>query len=903
MQPKTTDKNLSTDASMYLLSCKKVGTHALCVNVLISCLVSTKDNASDENKIDILIDIKDSLGAIQSQNKFSVLKSENKHQIATLNLELASLKPGKYSAEAYLAKLDKNTLTANDDLACNFDFEISTNKSLWINALPSYLSLISINSTEWTQPTILSVRGSVKNIGLHPWVRNHGLGSVKLGGILSSESNDEVQITSEYRYELPKQSIKPQESFDFIFIISIANLTPGKYELILDMVKEGDFWFRQFFGDSGSLLKFEINEKLAHTDLPGSLFISKNVKFQSTQRANLVFICPTLPEFDKSTGGKRLFTLLMLLRNLGYDVIYLYEYESERSEIYKSKLDSIGITAQSNPLGFLLHNSQDSSTVFIIGWYPCALRNIDAIKSVFPNNKIIIDSVDIHWKRNHRALLEGLNDSSKEQLEKEKLDEKRVYSLANEVWVVSETDQKELWAELPSCPTRVIPVPIDDIFEKKEKNQNRDILNVLFVGGFNHPPNISAAIWAVQICKRVHEKYNLQLKLHIIGSNPPSEVANLHNDSSVFVHGFVEDLSTFYHRAFASLVPLKFGAGVKGKVTEALSYGIPVITNHIGLEGLDLPDEYQKLTGETTEQLADCLAWSLKNNSIASEIAEKSFKILQNTIGKNLIEVLLDKSIMYPPVTIAIVTYNKLKLLEKCLDSLLKFTIHPNFRVAVWSNGCTDGTVEYLKKKRAEYPKLLDIHLNPTNEYFIKPNNSLFNIYDTDDIVLINNDIEFIDEKWLIALADAAYSSTTVACSGGLTISEDGLVLEAGARILPNGYGINEFRGSPQANPEISKFRYVGYSSGCFLYLRRDAINKVGLLDEIYYPMYFEDCDWQYRAHKLGLKTLFTPYAKAIHREGSSAGNDPALGLKQFQDTNRIKFIQRFASVLDDLQY
>ena len=906
MQLKSVSQESTNNVSIYLVSCKKIGSRALSINTLICATILEKFNLSKNDCCKISIWIKDSNDIHCTEESFTFELSdiaEIKYKITTLNLDLTSFKLDKYLAIVKLVSFGDCDLSHNDNITCNFEFEITSDNRLWINALPSYLSLISINSTEWTQPTILSVRGTVKNIGSRQWIRQTGLGSVKLGGILSCKSNEDIKIISEYRYELPSTNIQPQSSFDFIFIISIANLEAGNYDLMLDLVREGDFWFRQYFGDSGSLLQFTIKEKLTHSSLTPSLFVSREINFQTTKRTKLVFICPTLPEFDKSTGGKRLLTILKLLRKSQYEITFLYEYESERNQIYIDELISIGINSFSNPLGYLLQNPQTKDTVFIIGWHTCGSRNLDAIKSMYPDNKIILDSVDIHWKRNKRAALQNLSDLSKEQLERDKLEEKRIYQSVNEVWVVSEVDQKELLAEIPNCSTRIIPVPLDDNPYKTPHKQSTKVFDILFVGGFNHPPNISAAIWAAQICKYTKQKFDLELKLHIIGSNPPKEVAHLHNDSDVFVHGFVENLSSFYQSASAAIVPLKFGAGVKGKVTEALSYGIPVITNHIGIEGLELPAEYEKLTAETTEQFANCLAWSLNNHSIASKIAEDSFKLLQQSISQTSIQALLNKSITYPSVTIVIITYNKLSLLKTCLESLLKFTIHPNYRIAIWSNGCIDGTVEYLRQKRQENPKLLDIHLNPTNEYFIKPNNSLFDIYDSDDIVMINNDIEFIDDKWLIALSDAAYSSTTIACAGGLTISAEGLVLEAGARILPNGYGINEFRGSPLENPEIAKFRYVGYSSGCFLYLRRDAIDKVGNLDELYYPMYFEDCDWQYRAHKLGLKTVFTPYAKAIHREGSSAGTDTSTGLKQFQDANRIKFIQRFASVLDDLQY
>ena len=120
-----------------------------------------------------------------------------------------------------------------------------------------------------------------------------------------------------------------------------------------------------------------------------------------------------------------------------------------------------------------------------------------------------------------------------------------------------------------------------------------------------------------------------------------------------------------------------------------------------------------------------------------------------------------------------------------------------------------------------------------------------------------------------------------------------GSVSEAGATIDRNGYGRNIGRGSnPQAR-ELQRQRYVGFCSGCFLYLRRDALNAIGLLDENFHPMYYEDAEWQYRAHQHGLRTIYQPRCKVIHREGSSAGTDLSSGTKRYQEINREKFLKK----------
>ena len=110
---------------------------------------------------------------------------------------------------------------------------------------------------------------------------------------------------------------------------------------------------------------------------------------------------------------------------------------------------------------------------------------------------------------------------------------------------------------------------------------------LLFVAGFNHPPNIDAAVWFVETVLPSLRDSIPGLRLHIAGSNPSQVVLDLASDD-VTVHGYVsdEELISLYGRAACAVVPLRFGAGVKGKVLEAIRYGVPLVTTSIGAEGI-----------------------------------------------------------------------------------------------------------------------------------------------------------------------------------------------------------------------------------------------------------------------------------------------------------------------------
>ena len=130
----------------------------------------------------------------------------------------------------------------------------------------------------------------------------------------------------------------------------------------------------------------------------------------------------------------------------------------------------------------------------------------------------------------------------------------------------------------------------------------------MFVGGFAHPPNADAVLWfAREIYPKIREK--LEVPFYIVGSKVTEEIQALEQPGNgIIVKGFVseEELSELYRTCRIVVVPLRYGAGVKGKVIEALYNGAPVVTTSIGAEGIaeaesvmyikDAPEEFAEET-------------------------------------------------------------------------------------------------------------------------------------------------------------------------------------------------------------------------------------------------------------------------------------------------------------------
>ena len=157
--------------------------------------------------------------------------------------------------------------------------------------------------------------------------------------------------------------------------------------------------------------------------------------------------------------------------------------------------------------------------------------------------------------------------------------------------------------------------------------------DLVFVGGFQHPPNIDAVCWFVgQVMPLLRANGSAPL-LHIIGSKVPSAVLDLTADD-VIVHGFVADIAPYLDNCRLSIAPLRYGAGVKGKVNMAMSYGLPVVATSIAVEGMHVRPGTDVMVADTAADFAaaieraydDALLWqTLSDNGLANVAEHFSF--------------------------------------------------------------------------------------------------------------------------------------------------------------------------------------------------------------------------------------------------------------------------------------
>lgn len=250
---------------------------------------------------------------------------------------------------------------------------------------------------------------------------------------------------------------------------------------------------------------------------------------------------------------------------------------------------------------------------------------LDFFRKKAPQAKIVYDMVDIHYLRMERGLEIKYDKNRAKELVYYKHIETELCKQADKIAVISDKEKEFMTAFVdPSKLFTVsnvhnLKVKPEDMpsFEKRE--------GIFFIGTFLHDPNVDAVEILYHHIMPLVWNVLPDLKITIIGSEAPESIEKM-NSERFEIAGFVEDIIPYYEKCFASVSPLRFGAGVKGKIGQALEYTLPVLTTEIGAEGMFLEngvtalisgnEDYQKFADNIIEICTNESTWNtLHNNS------------------------------------------------------------------------------------------------------------------------------------------------------------------------------------------------------------------------------------------------------------------------------------------------
>ena len=316
-------------------------------------------------------------------------------------------------------------------------------------------------------------------------------------------------------------------------------------------------------------------------------------------RLHALVIDADVPRYDRDSGSLRMFELLRGLRDSGSRVTFLPDTLAA-AEPYAGRLQSLGVEVLRGPLDLRSELQRLGRTVgLVVASRPqVAARYLDALREHMPDALLVYDTVDLQHVREGRAEELGVGRPPKaEALRELELALIRSYDLTV---TITEQESERVLAEVPDAGVVVIPNANEPRVTAPGPDGRE---GVVFVGGFQHPPNFDAVVELVHHIMPLVWRELPGCRLTIVGPEARAELEALASER-VHVAGWVEDLDPVLDGARAMVAPLRYGSGMKGKITQSLAAGLPVVTSTVGAEGLAATGGEQLLVADDPEEFA-----------------------------------------------------------------------------------------------------------------------------------------------------------------------------------------------------------------------------------------------------------------------------------------------------------
>jgi GT2 family glycosyltransferase/tetratricopeptide (TPR) repeat protein len=352
-------------------------------------------------------------------------------------------------------------------------------------------------------------------------------------------------------------------------------------------------------------------------------------------REKVLIISHLPPMFDMAGGSFRLFEKVRSLSRK-YNLAYV-SCDTGGKERYVEIMRELDVTVYCGYLGEevtttgsptldveAIIRDNEFKAVFIEFYYTANLY-VDMIKRVSPRTPVIVDSYDIHFLREEREAVLTSEFELLSALDRNKRMELYAYEKADIVTTVTDDDRQVLLKEIPGQDVRISTHPVS-IPEGKPVKEGRD--GVVFIGGFTHRPNVDAVLHFYHDIFPLIQNEVPDIKVYIVGNKPPDEILRLQCDNFI-ITGFVTDTGEYLQKSLVSIAPLRYGAGLKAKVLEAMGAGVPVVTTTIGAEGIGASDNEHVMISDSPEGFAEKVAQLYRDEKLWEKVAGK---------GKSLVE-------------------------------------------------------------------------------------------------------------------------------------------------------------------------------------------------------------------------------------------------------------------------
>jgi len=360
----------------------------------------------------------------------------------------------------------------------------------------------------------------------------------------------------------------------------------------------------------------------APVDLPSPACV------HARQRQVLVIDAMT-PQPDRDSASLRLRNLMRLLQGEGAHVVFI-ESGLHYRQGYTDALRASGVEVWCRPYLRSLHDWLRTHgarfDVVMLCRHYVAGDLIPLVRRHAPAAKVLFDTVDLHYLREARSARLRGDPVLQRAAAGTRTRELQCMAASDLTLVVSEAERILLAGDAPGVAVEVLS-NLHELAADGPGFEQRH--GLVFVGGFQHPPNVDAVLWFVREVLPGVRTALPQVEFHCIGADPPPAILALAEQPGVCVHGHVPDLAPAMQGMRVAVAPLRFGAGVKGKINLSMANGQPVVATACAVEGMHLRAGEDVLVADLPADFADAIVRLYQDRQLWERLARNGRENVQ----------------------------------------------------------------------------------------------------------------------------------------------------------------------------------------------------------------------------------------------------------------------------------
>jgi O-antigen biosynthesis protein len=341
------------------------------------------------------------------------------------------------------------------------------------------------------------------------------------------------------------------------------------------------------------------------------------------------FIDDSVPTPDQDAGSNAAVDHMRTLMDLGYKITFLPADNMARIDPYTLGLQKIGIECLHHPWFWsveeVFRKAAHKPDLVYLHRYTNASKYATMVRRYFPDCRIVYNVADLHFLRMERQAEVETGTITAAQVLQQRRAELSAMMNVDCVIVHSSVEARMLHEADPSLLLEVVPWTVRP---RPTTLPFADRAGLAFVGGYGHPPNVDAVRYLLDDIQPMLRRMLPGSTTYLVGSKMPDEMTNMRMPGVVPV-GFVPVLADILNKLRLTVVPLRYGAGIKGKVLESFAHGLPCVMSEVAAEGLELPEALAWLVARTPAEFAEKIARLHEDEAFNRELSEAGLTYIE----------------------------------------------------------------------------------------------------------------------------------------------------------------------------------------------------------------------------------------------------------------------------------